>query len=675
MKFEKIRSFISSDIGHILSLITVAIVAHALFIPWMGFYGDDWSLIWWAERSGSTHLFFPENRFLLQYLYGFFTHILAPVPWQWHSFLFSIRLLSGFALWKLVQSIWPNQPTARWWISVLYILYPGSLITYQPITYWVIYLQLTILFVSLWLMMVSLESTKFKYGWLIISILLAGINLITSEYLFFMELIRYPLFFLYLQNTKGDNNPTKQKNKYFWLIPFLLVFLFAAGNRVMLHTTTESSYYKIDISAYSAHPLETISNFLKTMIENIRDAGLFTWIQPIFTEGTFTYSGKRSIVFIACIAASVMVGIAIVSSLRLSEKGKARSLLFIAIGLTMVVLGSAPFWIAGLPIEIGMENYSRFTIPSAVGSAFLIYGITNFVFKSNRLVVIFFSFLSGCAIFLHLIAGNFFRNEWEIQNRFYWEMAWRMPAVEPGTTFYINETPFTTLGENSLSAAINWIQMDAEPPVEYVDYYLYNRPERFSQQFPQQPDQPFTRSHMAGVFSGNSSNLLVMWYQPPACLQVLTNVWDFLNPDIPAYLRSMASRQNPHLIHSQGNSEILMRENPIFMEENSNSFCYFYQKASLAADNQDWETVNAYYHQALQNGYHPNHALERIPFISGFLHAGQYEQAFSLSTDVLDISKSYQPVLCNYYSYQSDDPQLDAQQIKLFINEYLNCNE
>ena len=671
--FQKYQKFLLlSDHGQIIFILLISLLAHGLFIPWLGLYGDDWSLLWLSYKAGSTSLFFPANRFLLPYIYSFFSYFLNPVTYEWHTLLFITRFLSVINLWILLKTLWPNKKQIWVWVSLLFTLYPGSLITYQPITYWVVYLQFCFLFTSFWLMLVALKKNSKRWIFINLSVFFAILNLSLSEYLFFLELLRIPLLIVYFINRKFDLKETIKKTARI-SIPFIIAFLALSIGRLMFNKNA-SNYYKVDLVNYLSDPFHTIHFFINKIIIDGIKSGFLSWIKPFFGSELFEYSGLKSILLFSFIACCTTLIIFLFPTLAPQEDEENNiSLDAIFLGVIGLIFAGAPFWVANLPIDIGVANYSRFSIPAAIGSAFLIYGIATLLIRKRVFLNIILSIFCGSAVMMHLLSGNYFRNAWELQNRFFWELAWRIPAVDSGTTFLSNELSLPEIGENSISAAINWIYTENSFPVDYIDYYFYYRKERFFNEFPQERDIPIERSHSAGVFSGNSSNLIAFWYQPPACLHIINENWDKYNPDIPFYIREIAENYPNEFIRSQGNSEINLKKNPIFLDEHPNSFCYFYQKASLAAENNNWGEVINLWNTSLSENLKPNHALERLPFIQGLAYMNQYEDSFALSLKIIDISKSYEPLLCEFWKELSQDDSLDKEMINVFIEKKLSC--
>jgi hypothetical protein len=65
--------------------------------------------------------------------------------------------------------------------------------------------------------------------------------------------------------------------------------------------------------------------------------------------------------------------------------------------------------------------------------------------------------------------------------------------------------------------------------------------------------------------------------------------------------------------------------------EPPHTWCYYYEKAELARQLGDWETVAAIGDQARAQGYAPGDALEWLPFIEAYVLTADYETAREIS--------------------------------------------
>ncbi|MCX6070542.1 MAG: hypothetical protein NTU91_06740, partial [Chloroflexi bacterium] len=70
----------------------------------------------------------------------------------------------------------------------------------------------------------------------------------------------------------------------------------------------------------------------------------------------------------------------------------------------------------------------------------------------------------------------------------------------------------------------------------------------------------------------------------------------------------------------------------IFGTEPEHGWCYYYQKAELAKQAGDWETVNTLGDEVMAAGLKPIDQVEWLPFLEGFLWAGDQETAATIAS-------------------------------------------
>jgi len=64
----------------------------------------------------------------------------------------------------------------------------------------------------------------------------------------------------------------------------------------------------------------------------------------------------------------------------------------------------------------------------------------------------------------------------------------------------------------------------------------------------------------------------------------------------------------------------------VFGNEPSHKWCYYYQKASLARQVGDWESVIKLQEKALEDGYYPEDSIEWMPLLEAYTHLGEKEK-------------------------------------------------
>jgi hypothetical protein len=86
------------------------------------------------------------------------------------------------------------------------------------------------------------------------------------------------------------------------------------------------------------------------------------------------------------------------------------------------------------------------------------------------------------------------------------------------------------------------------------------------------------------------------------------------------------------------------------MPEPAHGWCYYFEKADLARQLGDWETVTQLGDVAFSLDDYPNDPVERFVFIEGYAHTTDWEKAVELSQASYKVSKNYvAPLLCKLW--------------------------
>jgi hypothetical protein len=139
-------------------------------------------------------------------------------------------------------------------------------------------------------------------------------------------------------------------------------------------------------------------------------------------------------------------------------------------------------------------------------------------------------------------------------------------------------------------------------------------------------------------YSIPAKNSIVLFYKPGGttsnCLWVL-DTKDSLNPYLPDSIRAALAISDLSRIQSQPFSENYP-DTRIYGKEPEHTWCYYYQKAALAYQNQDWQQITRLGNEAMEAGFNPsisqaNSPQEWIPFIEGYARTGNWGLAAELS--------------------------------------------
>ena len=135
MKFTKTRlALIFSKLYVPIFLLGLTLLAYAPLIFSLGFYWDDWPLIWFGHLLGSQGYLevLAGDRPFLAGVYFFSTSILGDSPLQWHIFGIITRWVVTLSAWWALSKLWKNKPQQVFWIAALFAVYPGF--KQQPIS-------------------------------------------------------------------------------------------------------------------------------------------------------------------------------------------------------------------------------------------------------------------------------------------------------------------------------------------------------------------------------------------------------------------------------------------------------------------------------------------------------------------------------------------------------------
>jgi hypothetical protein len=113
----------------------------------------------------------------------------------------------------------------------------------------------------------------------------------------------------------------------------------------------------------------------------------------------------------------------------------------------------------------------------------------------------------------------------------------------------------------------------------------------------------------------------------------------------------------------------------LFGTEPGPNWCYYFEKADLARQLGQWEEVTALAELAFNSGDYPNDPAERLPFIEGYAHVGNWQRALTLSEETRAITPAMQPVLCRLWQRiaRETSPELGQPDALNTIRETNQC--
>jgi hypothetical protein len=693
---RKIVHYIFSDRFFPFILAILVIVSYGLFAPFMGLFMDDVYIVWFKHVFGATQFiqYFAGDRPFMSYFYVVVFNLLgnAEQPIVWQLFGLFTRWLCSYALWGMLNTLWPKARRQNIWVCLLTTVFPGFSQHWIVIIYSFFYSCLAGLFFSMTLMLKAIRERKHFWFFYLSSIIITTYCMAAPEFYAGLELIRGGVLWIEFSRTEALFWPRVKRTIRFWgaYLFILITFMIWRGYFYV------SANHQVYIPHSFLDAIISLANFLFLTIRNM----IYSWGNPFQISnyppyGIFLWS--TLFLILAIILALIIWQKQIIKSDEVLTQTSETRWQYEALSLSIfsIIVSIIPFWTAGLLPDYNYPS-DRFMLAFIFGGCLLLVALLEFIAgiikkikPVNTLLpeIIIISFIVAFSAGYQFILGYHYKNLWLEQTNLYWQMVWRMPGIEPGTTIMTYQLPDETYVSNgAITAELNWTYSDGAPNrrISY-EFIILNTnsilPILPTKDDPIKAHQPFEINFRTYQFEGNTDKSILITYENPGCLRVVDNTRTPLN-DItwaqnPKLMFSAQNLSDPDLI-SDHNSIPIHPPFQILGQEPDHTWCYYFEKADLASQLGDYKTVTTLFKEATENNYSPQVQTEYYPFIDAFARTGDWQEAYDLTKN-LDYKNNLflNTGLCHVWSGLSKLAQNDPNAMKLtqdMINN-LNCSQ
>jgi len=638
-----------------LLIFLLCLLAYGLLIPWLGFYWDDWVFAWTIRFLGPREFIasFLPFRPLLGPIFTLTTSLIGDTPLAWQLFGLCIRILSGFAAFWSFRQIWPEARLQTLLAALFFVLFPAYNQQWVALTHANQELIPLICFLlSLGFMVKAVREPAHKFRWYLIALILAFWGLYPTEYFFGLEVLR-PFILLFILQQNHSKRSSWFKRVWLAWLPFLLLWLFNGVFLYLYHRSPYYSSYGMTLISLSGSDIKTfILHTLEEIIHAIITPGFYAWgnTLALFTE---SLSKITTWLAIGLAAVSFCAAFRIISRLHLSDKNEASPSTFarqaITLGLIGMLAGRFPSWLADLPLEIAFSA-DRFMLSIMLGSSLFLIGLVDDLVQQTTRKILIACIFIALAVGWQFKAANTFRRDWDNQRQFFWQLSWRVPALEPGTLLITHELPLSYETDLSLTAPLNWVyapQLDSHD----LPYMLaYTKARLGSGILPGlKTGIPISASFRTMDFESTTDSVLVIYQEYPGCLRVMDPVYSDADtvPAVTYMLSDAIPLSNLDLILTAAPQPQLPRS--LFGSEPDHAWCYYFEKAELGRQVGNWQEVARLGSVAFQNGLQALQPSELLVFIEGYANSGQVLEAVQLSQKVLNEKPELLPALCKLW--------------------------
>ena len=641
-----IRFFSKHQVGATIFLITlVGVMNFALLLNKLGFYREDWYIIWAGVKNGSRSLIpmFAGERPAIGYLYAILYPILGNHPLPWHIYALVIRLLGVVSFYWLVSLLWPRQKLATSMAALLFLCYPGLLQQAQANTFQFILTSFGMGIFSIALTIYSIKTTgRVKQIIATILSILTGVTYpILVEYFIGLEGIRILLVWFVLRKQQTQKYLEVFRKAAWRLVPIYLGLAIFLYWRLFIF---ESTRHTTDITQLAAsYQTNVFFMIARLMIELFRDtleSVILAWFVPL--ERFIYWGGYPEFLFSVLISLLTMTLVFLFIRFIKNDRDqdtiinteKADSKSFLLIGIVCILVSLLPALFANRDARFDfISRLDRYTLPASIGTAILITSLINRAVKSKFKIALFL-LLIGLSTSAHINYTLYMGDFWEAQRQIWWQLSWRAPSIKEETMLLVNYPAGFGITEGyEIWAPANLLYQEqpGNPVImgEILDETIL---------FQIRKGDEKARSYRGIRLKRNFNNTLVLSMPTTHdCLNVIDGNKYELNQSESGLVREIA----PYSKIDQINPALQLNSpsTAIFGKEPEHGWCYYYQKAMLARQLGNWEEIVSLGDEVFTRKLSPYDSTEWMPFLDGYASAGRNKEA----SQIADLLKTMNP--------------------------------
>jgi len=245
------------------------------------------------------------------------------------------------------------------------------------------------------------------------------------------------------------------------------------------------------------------------------------------------------------------------------------------------------------------------------------------------------SLLLLSASLTHYANGLAHVHDTESVRNFWWQVSWRIPQLELGTTL-VAHYPVAAEEDYFIWGPANLIYHPESAHKDYVQPAIYAALLNEKTIASVQVEEPQDFSNRRGIRTyKNYRNILILSQPTPAsCIHVVDRKQVELSATEDTRVEVIASySETEHIMLGE-----TFHTPPAipFGAEPDHNWCYFYQKAELARQQGDWALVAALGTEAASLDLVPADPIEWMPFLQAYAVLGQIEKVETLAARFQD---------------------------------------
>jgi len=627
-------SFNQSIIPIAVILLFVSALIYLPLVNQLGYYNDDWYLMYAGHSQGPEifKLVFsidrPARSLIMSSAYFLFKN--NALFYNISGYIF--RLLGAISLVWLLQLLWPKHRIAIMWIGVLFVIYPGFLSQINSIDYLshLVGIFLGIFSITLYIQALITSKPIFKFILIPIAIITGWFYLGLFEYFIGLEVFRL-LCISIIINRSYKNRKLLQKGVQIirvWMPALIIPFGFLFWRLYLFENQRQATDIYAQLSPFFISPIQTLKLWTINLFQDTLNVIFLAWSVPLY-KIAFPINSQDLIigafVGVLCIIV-VALGILWIQNCEGNKDIQHQKEWLhevIWIGLIAAIFGLLPITIANR--HIIFPGFSRYTLVSSIGGVIFLVGLIYYL-SSKRMQLFIFFLLILIAAVTHYANTTIAARETASLNNFWWQVSWRIPHLEKGTNIIANypigaiEEDYFVWGPANL---IYYPEKSDKLPIQLsISATVLNKGNVIN--IISNKGKEFFYRRGLYLYRNFRKTLVITQPGLKSCVQVI----DGKQPELSSYedsdimLIAPFSRIDRILL----NKTFAHPPSSIFGQEPTHNWCYYYEKASLARQQNNWETIVRLGEEAYLKGFSPSDEIEWMPFLQAYIILGEKDK-------------------------------------------------
>ena len=633
-------------------IIFATALTYGILIPWLGFYHDDWYMLWSGQsKDGLSAIIrlFQTDRPLIGWTYALIFKFIGANVLMWQILALVLKIFSGLSVLWLLRLVWPEKRLETTFTALLFVLYPGFF--QQPVaaTFCIDLLGLNAIFISIALTIYTLRTSNrlLQVTATLLAMALGLINLGLYEATIGLEVVRWALVWVALRQNKPASQDTvsiidklKAYLRIFtgqvfkFLVPYLVMLAgFMVWRLFIFKSVRRATNIDVLLSDYASNPLLSITQIVIGYLKDLFETVVSAWFVPFYQ---FTAEGRFNS-FLSALGVALVVLALIAAYLYLARRESGPSMTmkatgfenddFLWIGLIGVVVPSAVIVLLGRNVVFSTQ-WDRYTTQSMLGVAILVSGL---IFKFLRTPLARWSVLATLiilAVMTQYHSAAAYSRFWDYERGVIWQLSWRAPGFQPDTTLIVSLPDGSRLAEEyEIWGPINMAYYPGQPmhvsgqvPTDglILDLQARTLDKRTVRNINVRRD--YGKALIVSLPSGNS------------CVHILDGQQLALPFFESGVIKEIAGYSNIGLIDPSARP--IKPSAAIFGAEPAHDWCYSYQKIGLALQSGQFVEAARLADEAAKEGLKPADETEWIPVIAAYSGTQQNAKAAAAAQEI-----------------------------------------